>query len=66
MVPLSLHAPCDSGIDLGLEEAEVFVENAEGDDCEAGEDKAGGGGDVPLGEDDAGILDLGVPAMISE
>jgi len=53
----------DTPIDAALIRAEVLVPERYEDDGEEGERKDEARGYVPLLEDDAGILDLGVPAM---
>lgn len=51
-------------IKAAREETEVFVEDAEHDDDEKGEDERSCGCDVPALEDDTGVDDVGVPADV--
>lgn len=48
-------------IHVTLEETEVFVQNAEENDGDKGQDESDVGADVPGRKDDASINDLGVP-----
>lgn len=54
----------DASIDGLLEEAEVLVQDAEQKDCSEGKDKLSVGVNVPGGEDDTGVDDLGVPEHV--
>jgi hypothetical protein len=51
-------------VELALEDAQVFVEDAERDDGEARPEESGPGADMPAAEDNAGVDYLGVPGVI--
>lgn len=63
-LPLCTQGGSDLDIKLALGLTQPFVENTEDDDGEGGEDECGVGRDVPGPEDDAGVLDLGVPVRL--
>lgn len=46
------------------EDAEIFIEDAEGDDKEEGKEECSIRGDVPAAEDDASVDDVGIPEHI--
>jgi len=47
------------------EDAEIFIEDAEGDDKEEGKEECSIRGDVPAAEDDASVDDVGIPEITS-
>jgi SOS-response transcriptional repressor LexA len=51
----------DANINAGLDGAEVLIEDTEGGNGDKREHKGDWGGNMPLLEDDASVLDLRVP-----